>query len=56
MMPRRTYLIEQAKKARRLAATVGCVRASADLQAYACGCDDELRALNEQAGQDGKSA
>jgi len=45
-MPRRSYLIEQAAKARRLADAVGCQRATADLQAYATVCDRERRVLD----------
>ena len=45
-MPRRSYLIEQAAKARRLAEAVGCPRTTADLQAYAIGCDREYRVLD----------
>lgn len=45
-MPRRSYLIEQAAKARRLAGAVGCARTTTDLEAYATTCDRERRVLD----------
>ena len=50
-MPQRSYLIEQAAKARRLATVVGCSRTSSDLEAYAAGCDREWDAIEQQAVQ-----
>jgi hypothetical protein len=51
-MPRRSYLIEQASKARRLAADIACPRTSGDLEAYATGCDQERRVLDRHARLD----
>jgi hypothetical protein len=45
-MRSRTYLIEQAMMARRLAAGIGCPRATEDLHAYADRCDRERYALD----------